>query len=110
MNIGYCYLFEIWNKSQTTYFGTNTKQADSDQKLTKVYYFCHPLYGKEVEIISHANRANDHFYIISFFGNSKVYLPTWMADPLVCQQFCIEKEPNCSLAALQSLREYLDCF
>ena len=67
------------------------RPAASDQQLINVYYFCHPLYGKEVEIISHAKRANGDFYIISFFVNSKVYLPTWMADPLIYQQFCIKK-------------------
>jgi len=100
----------IWTLSQTTYFGTNPIQADSDKKLVKVYYLCHPLYGKEVEVIAHCCRANNHFYILSFFGNSKVYMPTWMADPFICQQFCIEKEPHCSLTALRSLKEYLDCF
>jgi hypothetical protein len=100
----------IWRLSHTTYFGTNPNQAGSDKQLIQVHYFCHPLYGKKVAIIAQAKRANDHFYIISFFDNSKVYLPTWMTDPLVCQQFCVEQEPSCSLTALQSLREYLDCF
>lgn len=99
-----------WNLSHTTYFGTNSKQADGDKKLVKVYYFCHPLYGKEVEIIAHVTRANEHYYIISFFDNSKVYIPTWMTDPFICQQLCVEKEPNCSLNALRCLRKYLDCF
>lgn len=86
------------------------KQAGIDKKLVKVYYFCHPLYGKEVEVIAHTTRADDHFYVISFFGKSKVYMPTWMADPIICQQLCIEKEPNCSLTTLHLLRKYLDCF
>ena len=105
-----CILFVFWCLQHTAYFAGNTKKADISQKSIKVHYICHPLYGKEVEIIGHSTKGNERFYIISFFDNSKVYLPVWMTDPLVCQHCVIQDEAICSLTALRSLKDLLNNF
>ena len=109
LNIGVCNLFVIWIKSQTTYFASKVNVESCDQETITVHYFCHPCFGKQVEIVGHLKRNNERYYIITFFENSKVFIPTWMTDPIFCQQLHLEKKPYCSLTALQSLSEYLDC-
>lgn len=48
-----------------------------------------------------------YYYIITLFDNSRIYLPEWMTDPLICQTHELKEEPVCSLNALNSLQKFL---
>jgi hypothetical protein len=46
--------------------------------------------------------------VIKLADDVQVAIPTWMLDPLVCQQLTDEEHPHLSVAALCELRALLD--
>ncbi|NIT58260.1 MAG: hypothetical protein GWN00_19135, partial [Aliifodinibius sp.] len=88
-------LFEIWNLQHTTYFAGKAKQESGETESVKVYYPYHPLYGRELKVIRRCRRGDKRFYVVSFFDNTNIYLPTWMTDASICQHYVVQKAPYC---------------
>jgi len=103
-------LLATWNLPHTTYFAGKLKQGSGEPESIKVHYPYHPLYGQEVKVVRRWTKGNKRFYVISFFDNTNVHLPTWMTDALICQRYIVQKEPHCALAALRSLIDFFDHF
>jgi hypothetical protein len=96
------------DSSKTRVFVQTLRTACFTENAVRVHYFCHPLYGKEVEVFSQYKCSGETFYLISLFDNSRVFLPAWMADADVCQSCVVQAAPVCSLKALRDLRALLD--
>lgn len=77
-------------------------------EVLKVHYFCHPLYGKEVEVLERQRHGGEYYYLVLFFDNSRWLLPAWMTDEVICRALVVQARPVCSLSALRSLGEHLD--
>ena len=75
--------------------------------MVKIYYFLHPLYQKDVEVIGKRTFISDKYYLIKFFDKT-IYLPVWMTDSDYCSTLTISEHPQCDLKSLHELRLQLD--
>ena len=73
-----------------------------------IHYRHHPFHGEEVEIVRRLRRYTADCVVIKLADDVQVAVPTWMLDPLVCQQLTDEGRPRLSVAALTDLRALLD--
>ena len=73
-----------------------------------IHYRHHPFHGEHVEIIRRLRRYTADCVVIRLADDVQVAVPTWMLDPLVCQQLTDEEHPRLSVAALRDLRALLD--
>jgi len=73
-----------------------------------IHYRHHPFHGEHVEIVRRLRRYTADCVVITLADDVQVAVPTWMLDPLVCQQLTDEEHPRLSVAALRDLRALLD--
>jgi hypothetical protein len=73
-----------------------------------IHYRHHPFYGEHVEIVRRLRRYTADCVVIKLADDVQVAVPTWMLDPLACQQLTDEGRPRVSVAALHELRGLLD--
>jgi len=73
-----------------------------------IQYRHHPFHGEHVEIVRRLRRYTADCVVIKLADDVQVAVPTWMLDPLVCQQLTDEEHPRLSVAALSELRALLD--
>jgi hypothetical protein len=73
-----------------------------------IHYRHHPFHGEHVEIVRRLRRYTADCVVITLADDVQVAVPTWMLDPLVCQQLTDEEHPRLSVAALSELRALLD--
>jgi hypothetical protein len=73
-----------------------------------IHYRHHPFHGEHVEIVRRLRRYTADCVVIKLADDVQVAVPTWMLDPLVCQQLTDEEQPRLSVAALCELRALLD--
>ena len=73
-----------------------------------IHYRHHPYHGEHVEIVRRLRRYTADCVVIQLADDVQVAVPTWMLDPLVCQQLTDEVRPRISVAALHDLRALLD--
>jgi hypothetical protein len=98
------------NHRNTARFGKNKKAEKTTRQRVKIHYKFHPLFNQQVEVIFSCTKGNEKLFLISFIDKTHIFLPTWMTDPLICQNHIVRQQPVCSLAALLSLRAFLDQF
>ena len=73
-----------------------------------IHYRHHPFHEEHVEIVRRLRRYTADCVVIKLTDDVQVAVPTWMLDPLVCQQLTDEERPRLSVAALSELRALLD--
>src|SRR5205823_2097414 len=73
-----------------------------------IHYRHHPFHGEHVEIVRRLRRYTADCVVIKLADDVQVAVPTWMLDPLACQQLTDEVRPRISVAALHDLRALLD--
>ena len=73
-----------------------------------IHYRYHPFHGEHVEIVRRLRRYTADCVVIKLADDVQVAVPTWMLDPLACQQLTDEMRPRISVAALRDLRALLD--
>src|SRR3990172_5305286 len=73
-----------------------------------IHYRHHPFHGEQVEIVRRLRRYTADCVVIKLADDVQVAVPTWMLDPLACQQLADEGRPRISVAALHDLRALLD--
>jgi hypothetical protein len=73
-----------------------------------ILYRHHPFHGEHVEIVRRLRRYTADSVVVKLADDVQVAVPTWMLDPLVCQQLTDEARPRLSVAALRDLRALLD--
>ena len=73
-----------------------------------MHYRHHPFHGEPVEIVRRLRRYTADCVVIRLADDVQVAVPTWMLDPLVCQQLTDEARPRISVSALRDLRGWLD--
>ena len=73
-----------------------------------IHYRHHPFHGEHVTIVRRLRRYTTDCVVIQLADDVQVAVPTWMLDPLVCQQLSDDAHPRISVAALCDLRTLLD--
>ena len=73
-----------------------------------IHYRHHPFHGEYVEIVRRLRRYTADCVVIKLADDVQVAVPTWMLDPLACEQLTDEGRPRVSVAALHELRGLLD--
>jgi hypothetical protein len=73
-----------------------------------IHYRLHPFHGEPVEIVRRLRRYTADCVVIKLADDVQVAVPTWMLDPLACQQLTDEVRPRIAVAALHDLRALLD--
>jgi len=73
-----------------------------------IHYRHHPFHGEHVEIVRRLRRYTADCVVIKLADDVQVAVPSWMLDPLACQQLTDEVRPRISVAALRDLRALLD--
>src|SRR3990172_8271468 len=68
-----------------------------------IHYRHHPFHGEQVEIVRRLRRYTADCVVIKLADDVQVAVPTWMLDPLACQQLADEGRPRISVAALHDL-------
>src|SRR5439155_9075131 len=75
-----------------------------ESSLAIIHYRHHPFHGEHVEIVRRLRRYTADCVVIKLADDVQVAVPTWMLDPVVCQQLTDEAHPRLSVAALRDLR------
>ena len=73
-----------------------------------IHYRHHPFHGEPVEIVRRLRRYTAECVVITLADDVQGAVPTWMLDPVACQQLTDEAHPRLSVAALSELRALLD--
>ena len=73
-----------------------------------IHYRHHPFHGEPVTIVRRLRRYVTDCVVITLADDVQVAVPTWMLDPLICQQLTDEEHPRLSVEALSDLRALLD--
>jgi hypothetical protein len=73
-----------------------------------IHYRHHPFHGEHVEIVRRLRRYTADCVVIKLADDVQVAVPTWMLDPLACEQLTDEGQPRLSMASLKDLRALLD--
>ena len=81
--------------------------AHESQSL-RIHYRHHPNYGEPVDIIRCLRRQPDEAFIVKLSGESRLAVPGWMLDPLVCDGLREVDRPEIAIDALLALRALLD--
>ena len=87
--------------------GTHQHTAHEGATVT-IHYRHHPFYGEHGTFIRRLRRYTSDQVIIELRDEVQVALPSWMLDPVVCEQFCDEPQPRLAIAALLELRHLID--
>ena len=66
------------------------------------------VYGEHGKFIRRLRRYTSDQVVIELRDEVQVALPSWMLDPVVCQQFRDAPQPRLAIAALLELRHLLD--
>ena len=74
-----------------------------------IHYRHHPFHGEPVTIVRRLRRYTADCVVIQLADDVQVAVPTWMLDPLACQQLTDEEHPRLAVTALCELRALLDC-
>ena len=87
--------------------GTHQHTAHEGATVT-IHYHHHPFYGEHGKFIRRLRRYTSDQVVIELRDEVQVAIPSWMLDPVVCQQFRDEPQPRLAIAALLELRHLLD--
>ena len=74
----------------------------------RIHYRHHPNFGESVDIIRCLRRQPDEAFIVKLNGESRLAVPGWMLDPLVCDGLREAERPEIAIDALLALRALLD--
>jgi hypothetical protein len=87
--------------------GTHQHTAHEGATVT-IHYRHHPFYGEQGKFLRRLRRYASDQVVIELHDEVQVAIPSWMLDPVVCQQFRDEPQPRLALAALLELRHLLN--
>jgi len=73
-----------------------------------IHYRHRPFHGEQVEIIRRLRRYTTDCLVIKLRDDVQVAVPSWMLDPVCCQQLTEEVRPRIAVSALGELRELVD--
>jgi hypothetical protein len=73
-----------------------------------IHYRHHPVHGEHVEIVRGLRRYTTDCLVIKLRDDVQVAVPSWMLDPVSCQQLTDEARPRIAVSALSELRELVD--
>jgi len=73
-----------------------------------IHYRHHPFHGEPAEIIRRLRRSTSDCLVIKLRDEVQVAVPSWMLDPVCCQQLTDEAQPRIAVAALRALRALVD--
>ncbi len=79
-----------------------------ESQFHRIHYPHHPHYGESVDIIRCLRRQHDETFIVKLSGESRLAVPGWMLDPMVCDGLREADRPEIALDALLALRALLD--
>jgi hypothetical protein len=87
--------------------GTHQHTAHEGATVT-IHYHHHPFYGEHGKFIRRLRRYTSDQVVIELRDEVQVAIPSWMLDPVACQQCRNEPRPRLAIAALLELRHLLD--
>jgi hypothetical protein len=73
-----------------------------------IHYRHHPFHGEPIAIVRRLRRYTTDCVVIALADDVQVAVPTWMLDPLACQQLTDEARPRIAVSALRDLRALVD--
>ena len=73
-----------------------------------IHYRHHPFHGEHVTVVRRLRRYATDCVVITLADDVQVAVPTWMLDPLACQQLTDEAHPRIAVSALRDLRALVD--
>ena len=88
--------------------GATHPHTAHESSAATIHYRHHPFHGESVAIVRRLRRYTADCVVITLADDVQVAVPTWMLDPLACQQLTDEVRPRISVSALRDLRALVD--
>ena len=74
----------------------------------RIHYRHHPNCGQSVDVIRCLRRQHDETFIVKVDEETRLAVPGWMLDPIVCDGLREADRPEIAVDALLGLRALLD--
>jgi len=84
------------------------RHTTHDSRPAQICYRHHPQFGSPVDIVRRLRREHEEQFIVNLPDDSRIAVPGWMLDPLVCEGLQEATSPQIAIEALLALRTLID--